>query len=312
VKVAVGDVSLEVEELGNPSAPPLLLIMGLGSQLIHWPDPFCEMLADAGYRVVRFDNRDIGLSTGLSEHGTPSVPSNALRALLGLPVQAPYTLTEMAHDALGVLDALSIERAHVVGISMGGMIAQTLSLLAPERVLTLTSLMSSPRAIFLPKPSALLKLVEPPGQGREAAIQRSMEVFDTLRGPRFHFDPELHRALAERVYDRAPGHPGACPRQLSAILASGSRVRALRSLRLPTLVVHGSADPLIPFSAGKATARAIPAARFHAIEGLGHHLPPGVWPEMVGAIVDHLRRPQEVEPQRAAARPVTGEVAPAF
>lgn len=287
--------------------------MGLGSQLIHWPDPFCDMLAEEGYRVVRFDNRDAGLSTGMAEHGAPSVPNNALRALLGLSVDAPYDLTDMAHDALGVLDALSIERAHVVGISMGGMIAQTLALLAPERVRTLTSLMSSPRAIFLPRPSALLKLVEPAGQGREAGVRRSMEVFETLRGPRFHFDPDLHRMLAERVYDRAPAHPGACPRQLSAILASGSRVRALRSLRLPTLVVHGSADPLIPFSAGKATARAIPAARFHGIAGLGHHLPPGVWPEMVGTILDHLRSPQEV-PASVGAQPATAgsEVAPAF
>lgn len=294
MKIAVGDVSLEVEELGSPSAPPLLLIMGLGSQLVHWPDPFCELLVDAGYRVVRFDNRDVGLSSSMARCGTPSVPSNALRSLCGLPVDAPYTLTDMAHDALGVLDALSIERAHVVGISMGGMIAQTLALLAPERVRTLTSLMSSPRAIFFPKPAALLKLVEPPGVGREAGVRRSLEVFETLRGPRFHFDPELHRALAERVYDRAPAHPGGCPRQLSAILASGSRVRALRGLRLPTLVVHGSADPLIPISAGKATARAIPAARFHRIEGLGHHLPPGVWPELVETVVEHLRRPQQL------------------
>ena len=290
MQVCVGDLSFEVEDLGEPSAPPLLLIMGLGAQLLHWPDAFCELLLARGLRVIRFDNRDIGLSSGLTQRGVPRVKGLIARAALGLPREAPYRIQDMARDALGVLDALGIERAHVVGASMGGMIAQQLAIDAPHRVLSLTSLFSSPRAINFSKPRAIRALLSPALSTREGAIQRSMDVFNALRGPRFPFDEALHLELATRVFDRAPPILGGPARQLSAIMASPRRDAGLRQLRVPTLVLHGTADPLIPVSAGRLTARLIPQARLHLIEGMGHHLPPGAWEELRDQIVDHARR----------------------
>lgn len=285
--MAVGGLSFEVEDLGDPSDPPLLLIMGLGAQLVHWPDPFCRLLVERGFRVIRFDNRDIGLSSGLVDQGVPRVKRLIGRALFGLPRQAPYRIADMARDARGVLDALGIARAHVVGASMGGMIAQRLAIDSPHRVASLASLFSSPRAINLSKPRAIKVLLQPPGRTRDEGIQRSMEVFDALRGPRFEFDRELHRELAALVYDRARPVPGGAARQLAAIMASPNRDAGLRQLQVPTLVLHGTADPLIPVRAGHLTARLIPGARLRLIEGMGHHLPPGAWAELVHELTSH-------------------------
>ncbi|MGE0708561.1 MAG: alpha/beta fold hydrolase [Planctomycetota bacterium] len=280
-------VRLEVEELGDPQGEPLLLIMGLGAQLLHWPTGLCELLAARGLRVIRFDNRDAGLSTPFQAQGTPDLPAAVWRMLVGLPVEAPYDLSDMARDALGVLDGLGIERAHVVGASMGGMIAQTVALQAPERTLSLCSMFSAAQPLFLARPRALRVLLRPAPRTREGAVERTMELFQVLRGTRFPFDVARHRELAEQAYDRAPAVPGAVARQLAAILKSGSRVRALRGLRVPTLCLHGTEDPLIPVGAGRATARAIPGARLHLIEGMGHHLPPGAWEEIAGALAGH-------------------------
>jgi len=289
VQVPVGELSFEVEDLGDPSAPPLLLIMGLGAQLVHWPDPFCQLLVERGFRVIRFDNRDIGLSSGLVHRGFPRVKRLIGRALLGLPRQAPYRIADMARDAIGVLDGLGIERAHVVGASMGGMIAQRVAIDFPERVLSLTSLFSSPRAINLSKPRAIKVLLSPPPRDRASGIQRSMDVFNALRGPRFEFDEDLHRELAALVYDRAAPIQGGAARQLAAIMASPRRDAGLRQLQVPTLVIHGTADPLIPVRAGHLTARLVPGARLHLVEGMGHHLPPGAWEELTREITSHVR-----------------------
>jgi pimeloyl-ACP methyl ester carboxylesterase len=289
MRVPVGDLEIEVDVLGDPSAPPLLMIMGLGAQLVYWPQGLCELLVASGLRVIRYDNRDVGLSSHLPHLGAPNVRRRLVRALVGLRVDSPYSLQDMARDGLGVLDALGIERAHVIGISMGGMIAQCLALLAPKRVLTLTSLSSSPQPINRVKLKALSVLLSTRPRTRDEGIDFGLRMFEALRGPRFPFDQEEHRRVAARAFDRAPPQPGASQRQLSAILAGGSRRTALKTLAVPTLVVHGTADPLIPVSAGRATARAIPNAKLHLIEGLGHHLPPGMWEELQGQLIAHVR-----------------------
>lgn len=287
-RACVNGIELEWEACGEPDAPPLVLVMGLGGQLIHWPQTFCELLAARGFRVIRFDNRDSGLSTRLREHGNPNPVPLLLRAVCKLPVPAPYRLSDMARDVVGLLDALGLRAAHVVGVSMGGMIAQVLALEHPHRLLSLTSLMSSPTGLVISRPRAAKVLLSRAQPGREGAIERTMDLFNALRGPRFAFDPEPHRALAARAYDRAPDRDG-FKRQLAAVLAAPNRTVALGSLRVPTLVVHGTADPLIPVKAGKATARAIPAARLHLVEGMGHHLPPGAWEELVSVMSEHAR-----------------------
>ncbi len=289
MQVHVGELSFEVEDLGDPSAPPLLLIMGLATQLIHWPDAFCQLLVERGFRVIRFDNRDAGLSSGLVHRGFPRVKRLIGRALLGLPRQAPYRIADMARDAIGVLDGLGIERAHVLGASMGGMIAQRVAIDFPERVLSLTSLFSSPRAINFSKPRALKVLLAPPPRDRVSGIQRTMEVFEALRGPRFEFDRELHLEFAAQIYDRAQPIQGGAARQLAAIMASPRRDAGLRQLRVPTLVLHGTADPLVPVRGGRLTAALVPGARLHLIEGMGHHLPPGAWEELAQEITSHAR-----------------------
>lgn len=289
MQVLVGELNFEVEDLGDPSAPALLLIMGLGAQLIHWPDAFCELLTDRGFRVIRFDNRDIGLSSGLVHRGVPRVKGLIGRALLGLPRDAPYRVADMARDAVGVLDALGVERAHVVGASMGGMIAQRVAIDFPQRVLSLTSLFSSPRAINFSRPRAIKALLSPQAEGRAGGIQRNMDVFQALRGPRFEFDEALHLEFSAKIYDRAAPIQGAAARQLAAIMVSPSRDAALRQLRAPTLVMHGTADPLVPVSAGRLTARLVPGAKLHLIEGMGHHLPPGAWEELTSQIAAHVR-----------------------
>jgi pimeloyl-ACP methyl ester carboxylesterase len=282
-------IELEYEERGNPSDPPLVLVMGLGAQMIHWPEGFCDRLADRGYRVIRFDNRDSGLSSGFEHLGDPNVGRALGRALVfgHQRVPAPYQIGDMARDLLGLLDGLGLDKAHVCGISMGGMIAQSAALRAPERLLSLTSLASTPGGRgYLPKARALKALLSKAEPTPEGAIERGLKIFDALRGPRFEFDADGCAKLAERAYHRA-NRPDGFARQFVAVCGSPSRRRALRQLRVPTLVMHGTADPLIPPAAGKATAEAIPGARLHMIEGMGHHLPSGAWSELVQVISEH-------------------------
>jgi pimeloyl-ACP methyl ester carboxylesterase len=278
----VNGIELEWDDFGEADAPPLLLIMGLGAQMIAWDDDFCRLLAARRFRVIRFDNRDAGRSTRFDGHA-PRV----LQALSGDVSSAAYTLEDMADDAAGVLDALGIDAADVVGASMGGMIAQTLAIRHPEKVRTLTSIMSTTGApdVGQPTPAMLGVLLNRPPVDRASAIEWSVATSRVLSSPGFPFDEDRARTRAGRSYDRG-FNPAGVGRQLVAILASGDRTPALRALRVPTLVIHGDRDPLVSVSGGEATAAAIPGARLMIVPGMGHDLPRQLWETIVSAVAE--------------------------
>jgi len=282
--IHLGDVEIAYDTFGERSNPAMVLIMGLGEQMIAWDEEFCGQLAAKGYWVIRFDNRDVGDSTAFDEAGVPDI----LALIQGNKVEVPYTLEDMAGDTVGLLDALGVEEAHIVGVSMGGMVAQTVAIKYPERVRTLTSIMSTsgdPR-LSQPKPEAGQLLLTPAPTERAAYIEHSLKVWHILGSPGFPFHENRTREFAGRVYDRGL-NPQGFGRQLAAVYASGSRKGALESLDIPTLVIHGNADPLIPLEAGKDTAESIPGAKLMVIEGMGHNLPPEIWPKVVDAIAEH-------------------------
>ena len=285
-RAQVGSVELVYETIGDPSDAPLLMVMGLGMQLIHWDRELCELLAERGFHVIRFDNRDTGLSTKIRG----PVP-NVMRLLAGMPARVPYLLPDMAGDALGLLDHLGIERAHVVGASMGGMIGQTMAIERPERVLSLASIMSTTgdRRVGTPKLRVWSLMVRRAPQDRDAYVRYFVKVFRMIGSPAYRIDEERSRELAAATYDRSHYPPGTA-RQLAAILASGSRTAALRQLDVPTVVIHGESDPLVPLRAGVATARAIPGAELITIPGMGHDLPKELWPTFVDAIANNADR----------------------
>jgi pimeloyl-ACP methyl ester carboxylesterase len=281
------------DEVGDAKAPPLLLIMGLGTQMIAWPDAFCGRLADRGFRVIRFDNRDVGLSSKIENAPKVDIASAFMRALTGQKVEAPYTLDDMAEDAVGLLDALAIDKAHIVGASMGGMIAQTVAAKHASRTRSLTSIMSSSGDPKLPqaKPAAGEALISPrPAQSdREASIQFGMNTYRAIGSPGYPApEPEL-RAKIERAFDRSY-YPAGFARQLVSVLASGSRVEMLKTIHVPTLVLHGEDDPLVPVEAGKDTARLIPGAVLKTIPGWGHDVPTPLIPILVEAIASHCEK----------------------
>ncbi len=286
----VNGIELCWDSFGRPTDPPLLLIMGLASQMIAWDEAFCAALAARGYRVVRFDNRDIGRSTRLTAAGVPDVGAAMMAALRGEPVTAPYTLRDMAADAIGLLDALGLERAHVVGASMGGAIAQTMAIHHPDRVLTLTSIMATTGAPGLPPPTpeALAVLFKPPPADEAAYVESHGQTWRVLRAGRFPDEEALDPERARRLFARGLNPAGAA-RQLAAIFASGSRQSDLQSVRLPTLVIHGEADPLVPLACGVDTARSVPGARLETIPGMGHALVRSTWPRIIDAIAAHAR-----------------------
>jgi pimeloyl-ACP methyl ester carboxylesterase len=285
-------VDIVYETIGDPSDPPLLLVMGLGMQLIHWDLELCEQLAERGFHVIRFDNRDAGLSTKIEA----PVP-NVVRLMAGLPTKVPYLLSDMAADAFGLLDHLGIERAHVVGTSMGGMIAQQMAIEAPERVLSLASMMSTTgdRFVGTPKLRVWSVLMRRAPQDRDAYIAYFARVFRMIGSPAHRPGDERLRELAAATYDRCHA-PAATARQLGAILASGSRTAALRELDVPAVVIHGESDPLIPLRAGLATAKAIPNAELIKIPGMGHDLPEALWPTFVDAIARNAERAAAPQP----------------
>jgi pimeloyl-ACP methyl ester carboxylesterase len=289
--IATNGVELEYETFGPAHAPAILLIMGLGAQMILWDEEFCEALAARSHRVIRFDNRDVGLSTKLEDAGLPNVATALAAVSQGRAPSAPYTLHDMADDTAGLLGALRIDAAHVVGASMGGMIAQTLAIRHPKRVRTLTSIMSTTGNPALPpaSPAAMRVLMTPAPTQREAYIEHHVEVAKVIGSPGFPFDAEAARARGARAFDRGVS-PAGIARQLVAILASGSRKTALASVRTPTLVIHGTADPLVPIAGGRDTAESVPGAEFLEIEGMGHDLPREVWPRLVDAITKHAAR----------------------
>jgi pimeloyl-ACP methyl ester carboxylesterase len=279
-------VEIAYESIGDPAGQPLLMIMGLGTQLIHWDIELCELLAARGFHVIRFDNRDAGHSTKVDA----PVP-NVRRAMLGLRVDAPYLLRDMAEDAAGLLDHLGIPAAHVVGASMGGMIGQTLAIEHPERVLSLTSIMSTTgeRSVGRPKLRMMGLLMRRAPREKEAFVEHFVGVFRAIGSRGFAFDEERVRRHAAEAYER-DNDPAGTGRQLAAILASGDRTPRLRELRVPTTVIHGRKDPLVPFRGGKATADAIPDAKLIAIPGMGHDMPREVWPQLVDAISETAAR----------------------
>jgi proline iminopeptidase len=288
--VAANGITIEYESLGDPSAPPVLLIMGLGMQLVAWPDAFWQGLIDRGFRVIRFDNRDSGLSSKIRVRRQPNLVAALAASWLRLPVRSPYTLDAMAADAVGLLQALDIPRAHVVGLSMGGMIAQVVAARYPERVLSLTSIMSSSgrRKVSQPRPDAKRALLSKPRDPAdpESVVDHLVRFFGVIGSPAF---PTDRAALREQVAHsvRRGHHPAGVTRQLVAILASGDRRKLLPKITAPTLVIHGAEDPLVPVEAGRDTARHIAGAKLMVIEGMGHDLAPGLVPILVEAIAAH-------------------------
>ena len=280
-------IELEYEAMGTPGDDPLLLIAGLSSQLIVWPDEFCELLVAAGHYVVRFDNRDAGLSTRCE--GTVDVEQVVMAALAGgeVPV-VPYLLSDMALDAVGLLDHLGIERAHVVGASMGGMIAQMVAIEHPRRCLSLVSIMSQPGELEVgqPTPDAFAVLLAPPPRDRAEFIEGAMRT--AVWHSRKYHDPERLRREAARSYDRA-FFPEGGTRQLAAIFASGRRSTQLSQLDIPTLVIHGRDDALVDPSGGVRTAEVIPGANLLLVAHMGHDLPEPLWPILTDAIISHTR-----------------------
>lgn len=271
--------------------PPVLLVMGIGAQMIYWPEGFCDQLAEEGFRVIRFDNRDVGASSRLHHLGVPPLGRTLLGALGGARIRAPYSLEDMADDTAQLLDALDIEAAHVVGCSMGGMIAQTLAFTHPHRVRSLVSMMSTTgrRAALMSEPRALRALLSPAARTREAAIENAVALFRVIRSTGFEFDEASVRERAGLAWDRGYD-PRGFLRQLAAIAATGDRTARLRFVRAKTLVLHGSVDPLIRPLGGRLTAEAIPGARLEIVEGMGHDLPKGAWPRLVRAIATHAAR----------------------
>jgi len=280
-------IELCYQEMGDPAGEPLLLVMGLATQMIAWDETFCGLLADRGFRVVRFDNRDIGRSTKLKAAGVPGRAD----LMLGRRGRAAYLLRDMAADTIGLMDHLEIDAAHVAGASMGGMIAQTTAIEHPERVHSLVSIMSTTGSRRVGRPSyrTFGILFGKPPRGRDATVERAVRTFRTIGSPGYPFEEERVRQIAGRSYDRGHHSPGVL-RQLHAITASGDRTAALGRLEAPTLVIHGKSDPLVNPSGGRATAQAIPGARLKLVDGMGHDLPRSLWSELVEEIAANAAR----------------------
>ena len=282
-------LQLAYDEFGDHTAPVILLIMGLGTQMIAWPEAFCESLAARGYRVIRFDNRDIGLSQKLDDAGMPNIIKLAALAKLRLPLRVPYTLHEMAKDTVDLMETLDISAAHIVGASMGGMIAQLVASHYPFRVLSLTSIMSTSghRSLAGANAKVSMHMVKRPRNADSAALlEYSMATFRLIGSPGFPpTDAELREKIT-RSYERSY-YPAGYARHMAAIMASGDRVSELKKIIAPTLVIHGDADPLVPVEGGVDTARHVASATLEIIEGMGHDLPKELLPRFTQLIGDH-------------------------
>jgi pimeloyl-ACP methyl ester carboxylesterase len=290
-----GDVEICFETFGNPEDPALLLVMGLAMQMLGWHEDLCAELAGRGFFVIRYDNRDVGRSTRM-----PGAPPTTWQLIRRDKRAASYKLADMANDGVAILDHLEISKAHVVGASMGGMIAQTLTARRQDRVLSLTSIMSNTGALWSgqPKLGVMGALLGKVPTDREAYVERIVKLFTMIGSPGFPPDEAELRARAGMAYDRGI-NPAGSARQLAAIIASGDRSPMLASIHVPTLVIHGNADRLVAPSGGKATARAIPGARLMKVDGMGHDIPRAVWPRLVDAIAENAGR--AVAPTQTAA-----------
>jgi pimeloyl-ACP methyl ester carboxylesterase len=284
-------IALCYQTVGDTDDPPMLLIQGIGSQMVGWPDGFCELLAERGFLLIRFDNRDSGRSTWLTGLGVPSVTAAWEKRL----EQPPYLFTDMAEDCAGLLDALGLDAVHVVGASLGGFVAQTLAIEQPERVLSLASVMSSTGSsqVGQPTEAAMQALMTRPPDDRAGYVDTIVEIRKVIGSTGFEQDEDWIRDAAGRAYDRGI-NPDGVQRQLVASICSGSRHDRLGLITAPTVVLHGAADPLIDKSGGIATAEAIEGAELVMIDGWGHDLPPGVWGRVVGAIAENARRAQAI------------------
>ncbi|WP_370945058.1 alpha/beta fold hydrolase [Amycolatopsis sp. cg5] len=279
----VNGIEICYETFGEPSARPLLLIMGLGGPMIWWDDEFCRSLVDRGFYVIRFDNRDVGRSTKMHGRISP-LATYWLRT-------APYTLDDMADDAAGLLDELGVRAAHVAGASMGGMISQTLAIRHPDRVISLTSIMSTTgnRLVGRPTAKAGAMLLGRPPKNREQYLDYLVRTFRIIGSPGYPFDVRRMRDRAARTFDRGVNRGGTI-RQLAAIVSSKDRAPGLRKLRIPAMVIHGARDPLVHVSGGRATAKAIPGAELDIVPGMGHDMPRALWPRLIDAITRTANR----------------------
>jgi proline iminopeptidase len=285
-------ITLAYETQGNPKHEPVLLIAGLGLQLTDWPDEFCEALAAEGFYVIRFDNRDSGLSTKMEEFGKPDVALAFVKSMFFMPLLSGYTLYDMAKDAVGLLDALSIGKAHIVGSSMGGMIAQIIAATRPDRSFTLTSIMSTSGRPGLPGPTlaahnALLSRPDNP-HSTDSVVEHFVRAFRVIGSPGYPTPDWLLRRRVLRSVRRS-FYPRGTSRQFMAVAASGDRVALLNTVRAPTLVIHGTDDPLVPVACGRDTANWVPGAILHEVDGMGHDLPPGLDEELAMLIAAHCR-----------------------
>ena len=285
-KTKANGIEIEYETFGRKGDPALLLIMGLGAQLTLWPESLCEGLANQGFFVVRYDNRDVGLSTDFDTWGLPDLMGSFAKLMKGEKVDAPYLLSDMAADAIGLLDTLDIDRAHIVGASMGGMIAQVIAATYPQRTRSLISIMSTSGRMGLPmgKPEAVAMLSAlPEGPAREQLVAHGIKLRKVIGSPGYPTDPATMRTLVERNIDRRYYPPGAA-RQYLAIMASGPRVDLLKTLKVPTLVLHGDDDPLLPVECGRDVAALVPGAKIETFPGWGHDVPEQMVPKLVGSI----------------------------
>ncbi|MCG2584737.1 alpha/beta fold hydrolase [Massilia sp. TS11] len=288
--VRARDIDIAYEASGDPAHPAILLIMGLGMQLTAWPPELVEGLVEQGFYVVRFDNRDVGLSSKMTAAGHPNLLWNALKYKLGWTIQAPYTLADMADDALAVMNGLRLKQAHIVGASMGGMIAQTLAARHPQRVLSLVSIMSSSGRRSLPGPSAAAQraLFSRPARPHDidSVTEHLVGVLRVIGSPAYPIPEGLLRERVRAAVARS-NYPAGVLRQMTAVAAAGDRSAELATIGAPTLVIHGAADPLVPLACGVDTAHCIPGARLEVIEGMGHDLPPALIERLLALIATH-------------------------
>lgn len=285
-------IRLEYDEFGSTEDPAILLIMGLATQMVAWPVSFCEQLAECGFRVIRFDNRDVGLSTKFHGATAPGPVKARVNYMLGRRFDVPYTLADMATDAVALLDALEVERAHVAGVSMGGMIGQRMAIDHPHRLHSLTSIMSSSghRKLPGPRPGVIRHMIfsRPSRPDREALMDYMLALLERIGSPGYPVAEEERRKQIALSLDRSI-NPPAFRRHMAAVLHDGDRSDQLRGVQAPTLVVHGTDDPLVPVECGKHAAECIPDARLELIPGMGHDLPPGLFPELIRLISEHAR-----------------------
>lgn len=291
--IRANNIELYYEENGPADGPVILLVMGLGAQMIAWPDEFIHGLVSKGYRVIHYDNRDVGMSQRMEGAKTPHLVWTMFKARIGLPVRVPYTLGDMAADGIGLLDALGIDKAHVVGASMGGMIVQLMAANHPERTLSMTSIMSSSGKAGLPgaRPDIQRQFMvkRPPDASREEAVAFGAELVSAFSFPDPARPENAHAEMAAKAFDRGY-YPVGTRRQLLAIIADGSRIDRLKTIKVPTLVVHGGADPLVPKEGSEDIARHIPGARLEIIDEMAHDLPPSQVGRILDLIAGHAKQ----------------------